>query len=80
MRMPLNVWLLMAAQALNQCCASMIVLVGGLIGAQLAPIPELVTLPVAVMVVGTALPQSRQCRPARKAGPQKDSTLHRGGS
>lgn len=46
----------------------------------LAPIPELVTLPVAVMVVGTALPQSRQCRPARKAGLQKDRTLHRGGS
>jgi MFS family permease len=53
--MPLNVWLLMAAQALNQCCAPMVVLVGGLIGAQLAPIPELVTLPVALMVVGVAL-------------------------
>ena len=53
--MPLNVWLLMAAQALNQCCAPMVVLVGGLIGAQLAPVPELVTLPVALMVVGVAL-------------------------
>ena len=55
MRMPLNVWLLMAAQALNQCCAPMVVLVGGLIGAKLAPLPQLVTLPVALMVVGTAL-------------------------
>ena len=54
MRMPPNVWLLMAAQALNQCCAPMVVLIGGLIGAQLAPIPQLVTLPVALMVVGTA--------------------------
>ena len=50
--MPRNVWLLMAAQALNQCCAPMVVLVGGLVGSQLAPMPQLVTLPVALMVVG----------------------------
>jgi MFS family permease len=46
---------LLAAQALNQSCASMLVLVGGLIGSQLAPSPALATLPVALMVVGTAL-------------------------
>ena len=55
MRMPANVWLLMVAQALNQCCAPLVVLVGGVIGSLLAPRAELVTLPVAVMVVGTAL-------------------------
>ncbi len=53
--MPVNVWLLMAAQSLNQSGASMVVLVGGLIGSQLAPSPAWVTVPVACMVIGTAL-------------------------
>jgi MFS family permease len=54
-RLPANVWFLLAAQALNQSCAPMLVLVGGLIGSQLAPSPGLATLPVALMVVGSAL-------------------------
>ena len=50
--MPRNVWLLMLAQALNQSSAPLVVLVGGLIGSQLAPSPQWVTLPIALMVVG----------------------------
>jgi len=53
-KLPHNVWFLLAAQALNQSCAPMLVLVGGLIGSQLAPSQALATLPVALMVVGTA--------------------------
>ena len=52
--MRLNIWLLMAAQSLNQSGASMVVLVGGLIGAQLAPSLGWATMPVALMVVGIA--------------------------
>jgi MFS family permease len=53
--MPFNIWVLMAAQSLNQSAASMVVLVGGLIGSQLAPSTAWVTVPVACMVIGTAL-------------------------
>ena len=53
--MPFNVWLLMAAQGLNQSGITMVMLVGGLIGSRLAPSPLLVTVPVACAVVGTAL-------------------------
>jgi predicted MFS family arabinose efflux permease len=55
MKLPLNVWALMAAQSFNQSGASMVVLVGGLIGSQLAPSPVWMTVPVACMVIGTAL-------------------------
>lgn len=50
-----NVWFLAAAQALSMCGAPMIVFVGGIIGAQLAPMPTLSTLPIAFFIVGTAV-------------------------
>lgn len=49
-----NVWILAASQALAMCAAPLIVLVGGLAGGELAPSPGLATLPVALLVVGTA--------------------------
>lgn len=55
MQMPINVWLLMVAQSLNQSSASMVLLIGGLIGNQLAPSSGWVTIPLALLVVGTAL-------------------------
>ena len=57
-----NVWLLMLAGAFGLCVAPMVVFVGGLIGTQLSPDPQLATLPVAALVIGTAvsvLPVSR---------------------
>lgn len=50
-----NVWFLMLAGAFGLCIAPMVVFVGGLIGTQLAPTPHLATLPVAAIVIGTAL-------------------------
>lgn len=50
-----NVWVLLFSGALGMCVAPIIVFVGGLIGATLAPTPELATLPVAGVVVGTAM-------------------------
>lgn len=49
-----NVWILALTQAFAFCGPPLVVLVGGLIGAELAPSPGLATLPVALMVVGTA--------------------------
>lgn len=52
--LPRNVWLLTIAQSLMMSVSSMVVFAGGLIGAQLAPIAKLSTLPIACMVIGTA--------------------------
>lgn len=53
--MPLNVWILVAAQALAMCTAPFIVFIGSIHGRILAPSPELATLPVGLVVVGTVL-------------------------
>lgn len=53
--MPMNVWVLVAAQALAMCTAPFIVFIGSIQGRMLAPAPEFATLPVALVVVGTVL-------------------------
>jgi len=52
--LPFNVWLLMVVGAIAMTAAPMVVFCGGLIGAAIAPSASLATLPVAIMVVGTA--------------------------
>lgn len=54
-RLPGNVWVLAATQALGMSAGSMMVLVSGLLGARIAPTPTLATLPIAMLVVGTAM-------------------------
>ncbi len=54
-RLPKNVWILTISQALILSVSSMVVFVGGLVGAQVAPVENLATLPVASIVVGTAV-------------------------
>ncbi|MBK1878263.1 MFS transporter [Pelagicoccus mobilis] len=51
---PANVWLLAASQALAMSAVPMLILVSSLLAADLAPDESLVTLPVALVVVGTA--------------------------
>lgn len=53
--MPLNVWVLVLAQALAMCTAPFIVFIGSIQGRMLAPAPEYATLPVGIVVVGTVL-------------------------
>jgi MFS family permease len=50
-----SVWILAIAGALGLCVAPVVVFIGGIVGANLAPRVELATLPVAFLVVGTAL-------------------------
>lgn len=50
-----NVWLLTAAQALCQSGSFIIVLLGGILGSELAPSPVLATLPVSSAILGLAL-------------------------
>ncbi len=53
--MPMTVWILMLVQALSMSVAPLLVFAGGIVGKDLAPTPELSTLPLAIMVVGTAI-------------------------
>lgn len=55
--MPLNrtVVVLTLAQCFAQCGAPIVVLVGGIVGSAIAPVSGLATLPIAIMIVGTAL-------------------------
>lgn len=50
-----NVWVLFFAQAMMMCLGSTVVFAGGIIGTELAPRENLSTLPVAAMIIGTAV-------------------------
>ncbi len=53
-QLPKNVWLLFLAQPLAMASASMVVFAGGLVASKIAPNPELTTLPLSLMILGTA--------------------------
>jgi hypothetical protein len=79
-----QVWLLALAHALCASGSFIVVLLGGILGSQLAPAPALSTLPLSAMVVGLAgatypalrpqavlpgqRPARRRCLPAGGAG------------
>lgn len=54
-KLPFNVWLLMLVGALAMSASSIVVFTGGIIGSELAPSASLATLPLALMIVGTAV-------------------------
>jgi len=55
MQLPRNLWVLALAQPLALSSTSMLILIGGILGSKLAPTANLATLPITLMVVGTAL-------------------------
>ncbi|MCC2617891.1 MFS transporter [Aestuariibacter halophilus] len=67
-----QVWLLTVIQALAMSGGAMMALLGGVVGAHLAPQPSLSTLPLATMIIGTAvavIPMTRaMARYGRQAG------------
>ena len=54
-KLPKNIWLLFVAQPLAASSFPIIVLAGGILGAKMAPQPELSTLPITLTILGTAL-------------------------
>lgn len=54
MNFPVTVWLLALISALAMTSGTMMVLVSGIYGSQVAPIDKLATLPLAIMIIGTA--------------------------
>ena len=55
LRLPRNVWIIAATLSLAIAGMPLLVLISGLLGAKLAPVAELATLPLALTVVGLAL-------------------------
>lgn len=53
--LPKNIYVISVTMSLSFAITSMMVLVSGIVGAKIAPTPELATLPMAAMVIGTAL-------------------------
>ncbi len=53
-KLPRNVWILAACMSLVMSAGSMMALVGALLSAKIAPNPKLATLPLAMIIVGTA--------------------------
>ena len=53
-KLPVNVWLLTLILSLAMSASAMMVIVGGILGSQLAPAAQFSTLPVALMILGVA--------------------------
>ena len=68
---PLTVWILTLAQALAMTVAPLMVFSGGIVGSTLAPKPSLATLPVACIVIGTALAVMPMTRLMQRFGRKK---------
>lgn len=54
-RLPATIYLLMCLQALSMCIAPLYFLTGGLVGNDIAPRAGLATLPIAMVIIGTAV-------------------------
>ncbi len=52
--MPRNIWVLMCTQALAMSCMPAMIFISGLLGAKISPNIELATLPMTLMIVGSA--------------------------
>ena len=55
LKLPRNVYLLAVSQIFGMSATSLIFLIGGLIGVDIAPSPKIATLPVTLMIVGLAV-------------------------
>jgi MFS family permease len=55
LNIPLPVWLIALAQTLGMVTAPIVIFVGGFLGVMLAPSPAMATLPIAALVVGSAV-------------------------
>jgi len=73
--LPRNIWLLVIAQSLMMSVSSLVVFAGGLIGTRIAPEDKLATLPVACMIIGTAISVVPVTLLMRKIGRRKSFLL-----
>jgi predicted MFS family arabinose efflux permease len=73
-----NIPILAIAQALNMSGPPAIVLLGGIVGTELAPSPALATLPISLMVVGVALAAIPAALLMRRIGRRKGFMLAAG--
>ena len=69
-----NVYVLSLAQALSAAGMMTIFLLGGIIGSELAPLPQIATLPVSLTVVGLAVTAIPAPAPACQPSTRRSST------
>ena len=55
LKLPKNIYVISIVMSLSFTTSSMMILVAGILGAAIAPNPELATLPIAIMIVGSAV-------------------------
>ena len=70
-KFPGTVWLLAAIQAMGMTTGTLMVLVAGIFGASVAPEEKLATLPLALMIIGTAAGVSPMTLLSQKIGRKK---------
>ena len=73
--LPKNIWLLFVAQPLGMASSSMVVFAGGLLATKIAPSPELATLPLTLMILGTAIAVIPASLTMKKLGRRKGTIL-----
>jgi len=67
-QIPRNLWVLSLAQPLALSSTSMLILIGGILGSKIAPTANLATLPIALMIIGTALASIPAAMTMKKIG------------
>jgi len=72
-KLPNNIWLLFLAQPLATSAFPVVVLAGSLLSVKIAPLPELATLPMTLMIIGTACAVIPATMLMKKIGRKKGS-------
>ncbi len=73
--LPKNIWFLFIAQPLAMASTSLLVFAGGILGTQLAPSPEMATLPLSLLIVGVAVAVMPASWLTKKVGRRKSLML-----
>lgn len=68
LNIPKNLWVLLTAQAFGSCGTIMVIFVGGVIGAVMAPSEDLATAPITAVILGVALSTVPAALLMRKTG------------
>ena len=75
LHLPKNIWVLFLVQPLAMSASPVIVFIGGILSTQLAPDPSLATLPLTLMIIGTACSTIPAAMLAKKWGRKKSFTV-----
>ncbi len=75
LRLPDNVWRLFLAQPLAMCATPAVVVAAGILSISIAPTPELATIPLTLLIIGTALAVIPASMALKRLGRRKGTML-----